>query len=72
MSVEKKMSKLHELLCEELTKRLTGEEPATSAELNVIRQFLKDNDITALAVDDSPLADLISQLPEEFRQGKVQ
>lgn len=61
------------MLCNELTKRLIDREnPASSAELNVIRQFLKDNDISALMVDDSPLADLVDTLPEEFKQGKVQ
>jgi len=68
MSTEKKLSKLHEMLCDELTKRLNGDEPLTASELNVIRQFLKDNNVDALPTDDSPLAEVLKSLPEQFLQ----
>lgn len=61
------LSKLHTLLAEELTRRLADKEnPPTASELNVIRQFLKDNDITSLAEEGSALGDVLQNLPEEF------
>lgn len=41
---------------------LSGGE-ATAADLNVIRQFLKDNKIEAAAVQDNPLDKLAKTLP---------
>ena len=37
---------------------------AKSADLNVARQFLKDNGIDALPVENSPLSDLVKSLPD--------
>lgn len=44
---------------------LTGaeEKKGLAALLNVARQFLKDNNVTALAVPDSPTANLAKGLP---------
>lgn len=65
---------LHEKLCNELVARIDSGE-ATTQDLNVIRQFLKDNNISAVPVieeEDSPsskrtkngtLANLIQNLP---------
>lgn len=66
---------LHEKLCEELVARIDSGE-ATTQDLNVIRQFLKDNNISAVPVvdeeEDSPsskrskigtMANLIQNLP---------
>ena len=36
---------------------------AKASDLNVARQFLKDNHIEGLPVDGSPLSDLIDTLP---------
>ncbi len=60
--------KLHELLARTLVDKLQGD-PAelTAAELGVIRQFLKDNDITAMAKDDNAIGQLaksLADLPE--------
>jgi len=35
-----------------------------ASDLNVCRQFLKDNGIEALATEGSPLADLVATLPD--------
>jgi hypothetical protein len=73
---ENELSLLHKLLAEEFAKMLTegvrftdsetGEvitRPPTAAELNTIRQFLKDNNIQA-AMDHSPaLKDIVADLP---------
>ena len=48
------MALLHKTLAENLLLRIEDPE-AKSADLNVARQFLKDNGIEALAVDGSPL-----------------
>jgi hypothetical protein len=58
--------KLHKDLCEKLLELIKKEE-VSSAELNVIRQFLKDNRIEGLPNDDSALGKLVQELPEEFR-----
>jgi hypothetical protein len=41
-----------------------------SAELNVARQFLKDNDVTAIPADENALAQLLEDLP--FDSGTTQ
>lgn len=71
---DEKLRKLHDLLCDELTDRLlNGEEtedgkvPVKANTLNVIRQFLKDNNIDAIPVENSRLNNLINELPPEFR-----
>lgn len=68
------MQKLHALLAEEFTKILTvgvttkDDEgnlvvlTPTSAQLNVIRQFLKDNDIQA-AMTSKAMKEIVSNLP---------
>ena len=71
------MNDLHAQLAKVLK---TSIEDATQAEekkglaalLNVARQFLKDNDVTALAVPESPLKSLADSLPfagDEFVGG---
>ena len=35
-----------------------------SADLNIARQFMKDNGIEALAVEGSPLSSLVATLPD--------
>jgi len=62
-----KLEELHELLAEELKKRLLSGE-ASSSELNVIRQFLRDNHIAGLPTEDNHLGQLISSLPEALRK----
>ena len=66
--MQDKLSKLHEMLCDELTRRLQAGEDLSPADLNVIRQFLKDNNVDALATDDSPLAEVLKSLPAEYLQ----
>ena len=48
------MDLLHRTLAENLLSRVKDPE-AKSADLNVARQFLKDNGIDALPVENSPL-----------------
>ena len=56
------LKELHKSLAEELLTRIkSGEEKASI--LNVARQFLKDNNIEAIPVEDSPLKSLIDELP---------
>ena len=43
-----------------------------SSDLNVARQFLKDNGIDAVPVDDSPLQKLLDEMPfDEKRKNPV-
>jgi len=57
------MASLHKTLAENLPLRIKDPE-AKSPDLNVARQFLKDNGIDALPVEGSPLSDLVRTLPD--------
>ena len=54
---EKDLEQLHS----ELTQIRSSE--VTASELNVARQFLKDNGIESLPIDTSPLKSLVDELP---------
>ena len=43
-----------------------------SAELNVARQFLKDNDVTAIPTDENALAQLLEDLPFDSDTTQIQ
>ena len=57
-----KLKELHGVLAEELLKRVKDPE-AKSSDLNVARQFLRDNGIDAVPTQDSRLTKLIEELP---------
>ena len=57
-----KLKELHGVLAEELLKRVKDPE-AKASDLNVARQFLKDNGIEAIPTDNSPLKALVDELP---------
>lgn len=62
MDLNEITAKLHEGLAKELLERvLSGE--ATTTDLNVARQFLKDNGVDSIAEKGSPLGDLGKVLP---------
>ena len=56
------LSEMHLALTEDLLNRNKSGE-AKASELNVARQFLKDNDITAIPTDDSAIKQLVEELP---------
>jgi len=56
------MDLLHKTLAQNLLARVQDPE-AKASDLNVARQFLKDNNVEGLATDSSPLAKLASTLP---------
>lgn len=64
MAIDKKLSDLHVLLADTLTERIQSGE-AKPGDLNVARQFLKDNDITALPTNNNSLETLIRAMPFE-------
>ena len=57
------MEQLHSTLANTLLSRISDPDVKAS-DLNVARQFLKDNGIEALAAEGSPLADLVATLPD--------
>ena len=57
-----KLKELHDVLTQQLLDRVKSEN-AKASDLNVARQFLKDNGIEALPVDNSPLKSLVDELP---------
>ena len=63
MTDKEMMALLHKTLAENLLLR-TQDPEAKSADLNVARQFLKDNGIDALPAEGSPLSDLVRTLPD--------
>lgn len=59
---EKKLEELHDILATVLLEKIRDPE-VKSADLNVARQFLKDNDITAIPTDNNALSQLLQDLP---------
>ena len=57
-----KLLELHSILAEQLLKKVR-EEDVKASDLNVARQFLKDNGIDGLPTNDNPLGELINELP---------
>lgn len=60
---EEALELLHAGLALAMKERLESGE-ATAADLNVIRAFLKDNNIDAIPTKGSPLGDLVDSLPD--------
>ena len=60
MSSQKElMEMLHKVLAEQLLARVSDPE-AKASDLNVARQFLKDNNIDGVATEGSPLGNLVA------------
>ena len=59
---DKKLKELHALLAEKLLK-IVQDPDATASELNIARQFLRDNNIDCVPVEGSPLQKLVDELP---------
>jgi hypothetical protein len=57
------LAELHASLAEHLKYKL-DEGIITAGELNILRQFLKDNQISAQPVEGTPFGDLVSSLPD--------
>ena len=66
-TMTKRLTELHSLLAEKLLEKVKDPE-CKSADLNVARQFLKDNNIDAIPVDNSPLNNLMKELPFEEKK----
>mgnify|MGYP003149968683 CR=1 FL=1 len=62
--VDKVLDELHIELAQTLLDRVRSGE-AKASDLNVARQFLKDNGIEGLPVENTPLKDLVDELPFE-------
>ena len=61
----KKLKELHAVLAEKLLEKVQDPD-CTAGFLNVARQFLRDNGIDAVPVDNSPLGRLMNELPFEI------
>ena len=60
---EKELSGLHGTLAELLRQDLSDPEKRTPAFMNVVRQFLKDNNINCNGEDNDVLKDIRDRLP---------
>ena len=58
----KKLKELHAVLAEKLLEKVKDPD-AKSSDLNVARQFLRDNGIDAVPTEGSPLQRLADELP---------
>ena len=69
--MSEKLKELHAVLANKLLDKVKDPE-VKSSDLNVARQFLKDNGIDAVPVDDSPLQKLLDEMPfDEKRKNPV-
>ena len=71
MKKDSKLEELHELLATILLDKIRDPE-CKSAELNVARQFLKDNDLTVIPDDENALAQLLEDLPFDSDTTQIQ
>jgi len=60
---KKALESLHTVLVQELLDRIRAGD-AKPSDLNVARQFLKDNGIECIPAPESPFGDLMSSLPD--------
>jgi|TARA_R110000851_G_scaffold185702_1_gene334960 hypothetical protein len=60
--MKESITQLFDLLAKDLVRRIASGE-ATSADLSVARQFLKDNGIDASLEQSDPLLNLVKTLP---------
>lgn len=71
MKLDELMEALHSELGQKLLERIRDPEVKAS-DLNVARQFLKDNDITAIPTDENVLKQLLDELPFDESQDLYQ
>jgi|TARA_R100001460_G_scaffold49880_1_gene88150 hypothetical protein len=71
MKLDELMDALHSELGMKLLERIRDPEVKAS-DLNVARQFLKDNDITAIPADNNALAQLLEELPFNEQEDLIQ
>lgn len=64
MDIKELQEQIHKALAESLLQKIKSGE-ATPAELGVARQYLKDNGVTAVPADGTPLRNLTEILPFE-------
>tara|TARA_R100001591_G_scaffold38376_2_gene49736 strand:- start:161 stop:379 length:219 start_codon:yes stop_codon:yes gene_type:complete len=64
MKIEKLLDTLHTELAETLLEKIRSGE-AKASDLSVARQFLKDNGIEGVPMNNTPLKDLVDELPFE-------
>jgi hypothetical protein len=65
-ATEDAMAELHGELAKVMKARLANPEAVSSADMSVIRQFLKDNGINADGTKDPAMRDLADDLPDHF------
>ena len=68
--LSKTLDELHTELAQTLLDIVRSGE-AKSSHLNVSRQFLKDNGIEGLPIDNSPFKELVDELPFERAEDKI-
>jgi len=61
------MADLHNQIAEELRRKIANGE-ATASDLNVARQFLKDNGIESVPTPDNGVGNLAKELPFETEE----
>tara|TARA_B100001059_G_scaffold235775_1_gene282754 strand:- start:218 stop:427 length:210 start_codon:yes stop_codon:yes gene_type:complete len=69
--MQKMMGELHKELANKLLEVVRDPE-AKAGDLNVARQFLKDNEITALPADSNVMREILEGLPFDATVDQVQ
>ncbi len=69
--IDKKLKDLHAVLTDELLKRIRDPE-CKASDLNVARQFLKDNGINVDVEDSPPIMNLVKELPFTDEERKAE
>lgn len=68
--IAKTLDNLHIELAQLLLDKIRSGD-AKASDLNVARQFLKDNGIEGLPVDNTPLKDLVDELPFDEKEESI-
>jgi hypothetical protein len=63
MDLDKLFAELHEKLATDLLERIKDGK-ATASDLSVARQFLKDNNVSGVPAENTPIRNLAEELPD--------
>lgn len=69
--IKKLLDNLHTELATKLLETVRNPESKAS-DLNVVRQFLKDNEVTSIPIDDSLMRQILEDLPFDEELDSVQ
>lgn len=63
------LEELHTLLCEDFKSLLNRDEPMTAADRKLLLEFLRDNNITVVGMNNKNITNLVERLPFAENEG---